>query len=124
MIANVANFLFLLFFLWGRAQWSQNLRLHIRAMQLAFVLDLSLVLALVILRDALGQVSMDMHWTLKVHIPIAITTLAMYVLTGAYGFQLHWGNEAARAKLRFCDKILVTARILTFVTSMMVTILR
>lgn len=124
MIANVANFLFLVFFLWGRAQWSRNLRLHIRAMQLAFVLDLLLVVALVVLRDALGKVSMDMHWTLMVHIPIAVTTLAMYVVTGVYGYKLHWGNGAARASLRICDRILVSARILTFVTSMMVTFLR
>jgi hypothetical protein len=123
-MANLTSFLILVLFFWGRSLRFKNLSLHIRVMWTALACDFLLVFALVFFRDALNKVNMDMPWTLKVHVPIAISTLGLYVITAWQGVRLYRGDESARIWLRRFDRLLVTSRVLTFVTSMMVTVLR
>jgi len=120
MTANLTSFLILALFLWGRSLCFKNLRLHIFVMLSCLIADLMLVLALVLMRDALSQVSVDMHWTLRVHVPIAVATVLIYFPTAWSGYQLYRGNESARYRLKILDKILIVFRVLTLVTSVMV----
>ncbi len=124
MVANLSSFLILALFLYGRSLRFKNVRLHMRLMLAAFAGDLVLVLALVLMRDALSQVEMGMHWTLKVHIPFAVGTIVLYVFTIWAGFRLYKGDEGARPLLRGLDRVLVFSRVMTLVTSLMVTVLR
>ncbi|HMN68594.1 MAG TPA: hypothetical protein PKC28_08640 [Bdellovibrionales bacterium] len=123
-MTNLLSFLILLLFLYGRSQRFKNLRLHIPLMVAAFAADVLLVAGLVAFRDALSEVHGDMHWTLKVHIPIAVATLLFYCLATWNGYRLFKGDESARGRLRLCDRFLVPLRVLTLVTSVMVTCLR
>jgi hypothetical protein len=118
-MANLLSFIFLLCFLWGRTLARKNLRLHITVMLTVMCADLCLVGSLVIMRDALNKVSTDMPWTLQVHVPIAITTVILYFATAWTGYMLYRGRPV-RAHLQWFDRSLTTARILTFVTSLMV----
>jgi uncharacterized membrane protein YhhN len=107
-------------FFYGRSLRFTNLRRHIQVMTFVTVADILLVLGLVIFRDALTKVRMDMPWTLQVHVPIAVFTVILYVLTWLAGYRLWKGEAAARERLRALDRVLVPARILTLVTSLMV----
>jgi hypothetical protein len=118
-VANALSFLILMIFLWGRTLYRKNLRLHIFIMLSVILADLLLVIGLVEKRDALGKISTDMPWTLQLHIPIAVFTLFFYFVTAWTGFQLYRGY-LVRDRLRLFDKILVTARVLTLITSLMV----
>lgn len=124
MVANLISFLILVLFFWGRSLCFKNLRLHIKVMLFCLLADLILVLALVMMRDALSQVSLGMHWTLLVHIPFAVGTLVLYLIAARAGFRLYRGDETARPLLRHTDKILVFFRVMTLVTSLMVTLIR
>lgn len=124
MTANLSSFLILGLFLWGRSLRFKNLRIHIRVMLVCFAADLILVLALVMMKDALSQVSLDMHWTLQIHIPIAVSTVVLYFFTVRAGYRLYKGDESARPLLRGLDKVLLTFRVLTLLTSVMVSVLR
>jgi hypothetical protein len=97
------------------------LRLHIIVMLSCFAGDLLLVLALVMMRKALSQVSPGMHWTLKIHVPIAMATLIFYCFTMRTGYRLYKRDESARPLHRRLDKTLVVLRVLTLVSSLMVT---
>jgi hypothetical protein len=108
----------------GRSLRFKNLRWHIRLVLAAMASDFVLVLGLVMFRDALSKVEMGMHWTLIIHIPIAISTLGLYVLTAHAGYSLYRGDESSRARLRILDKFLLTFRVLTLVTSLMFQMLR
>jgi len=88
-------------------------------MLLAMVADLALVLGLVIGRDALMKVELEMPWTLMIHVPIAVLTVVFYFITAWAGYQLYLGKDT-RLRLRRLDKILVPLRVLTLVTSLMV----
>lgn len=85
----------------------------------AFVADFALVLALVFGRQALSKVHMDMSLPLKIHVPIAVGTIVLYVFTLWAGYQLSRGKPT-RNRLYWLDKVLTTSRILTFVTSLWV----
>ncbi len=124
MIANLASFIILIFFFWGRSLRFKNLQLHITLMLSCLVADLVLVLALVFMKNALSQVSLGMHWTLRIHIPIAVSTVVLYFFTAHAGYRLYRGDEKARKWLRELDKILVVFRVLTLVTSLMVSVFR
>ncbi|MGE4130922.1 MAG: hypothetical protein AB7F86_04755 [Bdellovibrionales bacterium] len=117
-MANLASFLILLLFLFGRSLYRKNLTWHIRLMLTAFVADVILILALVFGRQALSKVGPDMSTLLMVHVSIAISTVVLYVLTIRAGYRLYKGDKAARARLKILDKILVTARVFTLVTSL------
>jgi hypothetical protein len=121
MTANFLSLVLLALLLWGRTLWSKNLRLHIAVMLSCFAGDLLLVFALVTMRNALAQVSPGMHWTLKLHVPIAVGTLVFYFLASLAGYRLYKGDERARPRLKLFDKILVTLRVLNLATSLMVT---
>lgn len=123
-MAILASFLILCVLLYGRSLRFKNLSKHIRIMIIAMVADLLLVVALVVFRNALGKVDMGMHWTLKVHVPIAISTLGLYILTAQAGYSLYKGDENARARLKVLDKFVIVFRVLTLVTSAMVIWLR
>lgn len=119
LIANILSFIILVFFFWGRSLRFKNLRLHIQVMTLVIVADLLLVLGLVIHRRALEKVAMDMPWTLKIHVPIAVITVLLYFPTAWAGYQLYKGKNTRRM-LRYLDRVLVPARVLTLLTSLMV----
>jgi hypothetical protein len=107
-------------FFYGRSLRFTNLRRHIQVMTFVTVADITLVLGLVVFRDALTKVHMDMSWTLQIHVPIAVLTVLVYVATWWAGYRLWKGDSAARNRLRQLDKFLVPLRILTLVTSLMV----
>jgi hypothetical protein len=118
-MANLLSFLILMIFLWGRTLYRKNLRLHVFIMLTVIAADLLLVLGLVERRDALGKIGAGMPWTLQIHVPIAIFTLVFYFVTAWTGWQLY-GGRPVRHRLRRFDRILVVARVLTLVTSLMV----
>lgn len=122
-MANILSFVILLFFLWGRTLYRRNLRLHIFIMVSVIVADLLLIVGLIEKRDALAQVTTDMPMILKIHVPIAVFTVLMYFITAWTGYQLLRGKPV-RARMRWCDRILVPSRILTLVTSIMVQFLK
>lgn len=122
-MANIASALILALFLYGRSIRFTNNALHRKLMLISFGLDLLLVIALVVFRDALGKVNMEMHWMLKIHVPIAISTVVVYGMTCWAGYQLYKGKPVRR-RLQILDKIIVPARILTLITSILVQILR
>jgi hypothetical protein len=118
-MANLISAVILFFFFWGRSLRFKNLWLHMRVMTAVIAADLALVAYLVVNHDALGKVGLSMPWTLKVHVPIAVFTVFMYLLTGWTGYQLYKGKPL-HARMRFFDRILVPARVLTLITSLMV----
>jgi len=118
-VANLLSFIILLFFFWGRSLRFKNLRRHIQVMSAVIVADLCLVAALVVKRNALGKVGMGMPWTLKIHVPIAILTVLLYFVTAWTGIQLYRGRPLHQ-RMRRLDRVLVTTRVLTLVTSLMV----
>lgn len=122
-MANLLSFIILLFFFWGRSLRFKNLRRHIIIMSGVIAADLMLVASLVIERDALGKLGGAMPWTLKIHVPIAIFTVVLYLFTAWTGIQLYHGKPV-RARMRLFDRILVPARVLTLVTSLMVQFLK
>ena len=118
-MANIASFFILLLFLYGRSLWRTNNLLHRKLMLTAFAMDVTLVAALVIGRQALSKVGTHMSFPLMVHVPIAILTISLYVFTVIAGIQLSMGHPTRR-RLYWLDKALTTSRILTFVTSLWV----
>jgi hypothetical protein len=123
-MANLINFLLLIVFFWGRSLRFKNLDQHARLMVIAMTGDFLLVLGLVIFRRALGEISPVMHWTLMIHVPVAVSTLLLYVITARFGFALRRGEESARAPHKLSAKILVVLRVSTLVTALMVQYLR
>ena len=118
-MSNLLSFCILLIFLWGRTLHAKNLRLHITIMLSVIVADLALVIFLVEQHDALGKIKPEMPWTLEIHVPIAIFTVLLYFVTAWTGWRLYRGY-LVRNRLRQLDRILVVARTLTLVTSLMV----
>lgn len=118
-MANIASFLILLLFLYGRSLRFTNLRWHIRLMLLAFASDMVLIAALVFGRQALGKVGADMSLALQVHVPIAIVTVLLYFMAVWCGFKLYQGLPV-RTWLRRVDKWLLFFRVMTLVTSIWV----
>lgn len=118
-MANLISFVILLVFFWGRSLRFTNLRLHIVTMLSVIAADYALIGYLVFNHNALGKVSLGMPWTLKIHVPIAVFTAVMYIATAWTGFQLYRGKPL-HGRMRLFDRILVPARVLTLVTSLMV----
>lgn len=118
-MANVASFLILLLFLYGRSLRFTNLRWHIRLMLIAFAADMVLIAGLVFGRQALGKVSMEMSFALKIHVPIAIFTVVLYFAAIWCGYKLYHGLPV-RTWLRRVDKWLLFFRVMTLVTSVWV----
>lgn len=118
-MANIASFFILVLYLYGRSKWRSNNLLHRKLMLTAFAADLVLVAALVIGRQALAKVEMAMPLALQVHVPVAVLTVILYFPTVIAGIQLAQGKPV-RARLARLDKVLTTARILTFMTSVWV----
>jgi hypothetical protein len=118
-VANLISFVILCFLLWGRTLYRSNLRLHIFIMSGVILADLMLILALVFVRDALSKVDAGMPWTLKVHVPIAIGTVLLYIPTAWTGYQL-WRGRPLHARMRTLDRWVVSGRVLTLITSLMV----
>ena len=118
-MANLISFLILIAFFWGRSLWSTNLKLHIRVMCMVMLADLTLILGLVFFRRALEKVTPDMPLLLMIHVPIAVATVVLYGLTAWAGYQVYMGKPARR-RLYYLDKALVTARVLTLLTSLAV----
>jgi hypothetical protein len=118
-MANVASFLILCVFLYGRSLARRNLKLHIQLMVMAFVADFILIGALVFGREALSKVELAMPLALKIHVPIAVFTVLFYFPTMWTGYRLKKGLPV-RDQMRVYDKILTTLRILTLLTSLWV----
>jgi hypothetical protein len=122
-VANLASFLILIVFFYGRSLSRSNLRLHIQVMIGCLIADYALVIGLVIFRDALSSIKADMHWTLMVHIPFALSSVALYAVTAQTGYRLYKG-QPVRERLRRFDRLLVMARVMTLATSLLVQYLR
>ena len=118
-MANIASFVILLVYLYGRSLRFSNNPLHQKLMYFAFGADLVLVTALVVGRQALSKLGMGMSLQLQIHVPIAVTTIVLYFFTVWAGYQLSRGLPTRR-RLYWLDKVLTTFRILTFVTSVWV----
>ncbi len=118
-MANLASFLILLVFLYGRSLRFTNLRWHIRLVLFAFAADMALIGVLVFGRQALGKVSPDMSLALKVHVPIAIITVLLYSAAVWCGYKLYQGLPV-RKWLRRVDRWLLFFRVMTLVTSLWV----
>lgn len=123
-MANLINFFLLIVFFWGRSLRFKDLNRHVRVMILAMSGDFLLVLGLVVFRRALGEISPSMHWTLMIHVPIAVSTLIAYVITAYFGFKYRQGRDEARWRHMISAKTLVILRVLTFVTAVMVQVIR
>jgi hypothetical protein len=118
-MANLISFTIVVFFFWGRSLRFKNLRLHKLIMSGVILADLALVADLVIQRHALEKVELGMPWTLKIHVPIAIFTVILLLVTGWTGVQLSRGKPQHK-RMRALDRVLVPARVLTLITSVMV----
>jgi len=118
-VANIASFLILMLYLYGRSLRFSNNLLHRKLMLVAFAADLVLVAALVLGRQALTKINPDMPFALQVHVPIAVITVILYFGAVISGFQLAAGKPVRR-RLYWYDKFLTSFRILTFVTSVWV----
>ena len=82
------------------------------------IIDVLLVLALVIGRNALGTVvSGNMGGLLLIHVPIAISTVIGYVFATFYGLKLKKGQRSYLKHMRILDKFLVPTRVLNTLTS-------
>lgn len=112
-------FIFLQFFLYGRSLTKKNLSLHKKLMAFAIAADVLLILFLVFNRNALGQLSPSMGLMLKVHVPIAISTVVGYGFAVYYGVQLSCGQKKYLGKMKITDRIVTPLRVLTFVTSVL-----
>lgn len=123
-MANLVNFFLLIVFFWGRSLRFTNRERHARVMVMAMTGDFLLVFGLVVFRRALGEISPVMHWTLMIHVPVAVCTLLLYVITARFGFALRRGDEGARTPHKLSAKILVVLRVATLVTALMVQYLR
>lgn len=119
MATNLISFVILCILLYGRSLRFKNLRWHIRLMLTAFAADFALVFVLAVHRRALSKVTLTMPWTLKIHVPIAVLTLVLYILAVWTGYRLYRGHPV-RARLRALDRVLIPSRILTLVTSLIV----
>ena len=91
-----------------------------RVMLSVILADVLLIVFLVVDHDALGKVGPGMPWTLKIHVPIAVFTVVMYFVTAWTGWQLWRGRRELLGRMRMLDRVLVPARVLTLVTSLMV----
>lgn len=118
-MANLASFLILCVFLYGRSLALRNLKLHIQLMVTAFIADFILIGALVFGREALSKVELAMPLSLKIHVPIAVFTVLFYFPTMWTGYRLKKGLPV-RDQMRVYDRILTTLRILTLLTSLWV----
>ncbi len=119
MIANLASFLILCLFLWGRSLRFKNNRLHAKIMCASFGADLILIAALVCLRDALNKINPGMPILLMIHLPFAVSTVVLYVVTIRTGYLLYRGKSEVRPRLKKLDKALLFTRVMTLVTSLM-----
>ena len=118
MLPNVISSIALILFLYGRFQVKKNLPLHIKLMSSAMIIDVLLVFALVVMRNALGTViSGDMSGMLMVHVPIAILTVVGYGFATFLGLNLKKGQRQYLKPMRLLDKVLVPLRVLNTVTS-------
>lgn len=119
MIPVILSFILLAYFFWGRSLHKTDLKRHIRVMSLVMVGDLSLVAALVLMRDALSKVEPAMKLSLMIHVPIAVSTVVLYLLIAIAAIGTYKGKPWKRWIGRV-DKLLVPARVLTSLTSLLV----
>ncbi|MCB0390856.1 MAG: hypothetical protein KDD58_06190 [Bdellovibrionales bacterium] len=118
LVPNVVSSIALIIFLVGRFQVKRNLQLHIKLMSTAMIIDVLLVVALVITRNALGTViSGDMSGMLLIHVPIAISTVIGYGFATYFGLKLKKGQRQYLKHMRITDKVVVPLRILNTTTS-------
>lgn len=118
LIPNVVSSIALVIFLVGRFQVKKNLRLHIQLMSTAMVIDVVLVIALIVMRNALGTViNGNLSGMLLIHVPIAIATVIGYGFATYFGLKLKYGHSEYLKHMRFLDRIIVPLRILNTTTS-------
>ncbi|MBX7232429.1 MAG: hypothetical protein K1X29_10120 [Bdellovibrionales bacterium] len=119
MIINSVSFAIYLLLLYGRSLATINLNKHIRWMIAVIALDTSLILFLVFFRNALSKVNLSMSPLLIIHIIFALSTVVAYVLTLYWGFKIRSGLRQP-GLMRRLDRIIVTLRALTLLTSIAV----
>lgn len=93
---------------------------HWRIMVTAFVLDISLVLAIELSRGAVEQAMNVSDALLGFHIAVSVGTVVMYLVMFVLGRQLLLGAEARRSAHRNAGITFIVLRGLNYVTSFMV----
>lgn len=124
MVTNIISGIILLVLLWGRSIALKNRDLHIKVMFGVIITDILLVVYLVVAHRALGKVGADMHYMLFIHIPFALASVLLYLLMIPCGLKLKNGQEEYRPKMRLYDRILVFTRTATFITSVLLVLLK
>lgn len=117
-MTNLVSFVILVFLLVGRRLQRRSPRLHGYWMTAVIVSDLSLITYLVIARRALTKLQPEMPWYLIVHLSFAISTVGFYIVALVIGWRLLRGYQHPGA-MRQLDRFITPARILTFLTSVL-----
>ncbi len=119
MLPVILSFILLGFFFWGRELRKTNLKRHIRVMSMVLIGDLALVAGLVVARDALSKVNAGMKWSLMIHVPFAVSTVVLYLIIAYFAIGTYRGKPW-RHWIGLVDRMLVPARVMTSLTSLLV----
>jgi heme/copper-type cytochrome/quinol oxidase subunit 2 len=92
-------------------------------MTLVVVSDIALVLFLAMGRNVLSKIDSNMSGLLIFHIVLAIAVVIGYVFAALWGYKLAKGEERYRPNMKILDKIILPARILVFLTALLLKIL-
>lgn len=122
--ANIVSTVILMMLVYGRSLRHKNRGAHVKWMLSAISLDLVLVALLVCFRKALSKVHSTMHWSLMVHVPLAIFSVLCYFFAIYFGYQLLKGRREFLRPMRIIDRLVMPARILTLLTSILVQVLK
>ncbi len=118
ILPNVASTIALIVFLIGRFQVKKNIKLHIKLMSLAMLMDFILVFGLTIFRNALGTVAGGSISTLlALHVSLALTTILCYFIAIYLGFKLKKGDRSHLKSMRILDNVILPVRLLNSYTS-------
>jgi hypothetical protein len=121
-MTNIISFVILVFLLIGRRLPRKSPRLHGYWMTAVITADLSLIVYLVFARRALSKISPEMPWYLIVHLGFAISTVLFYIVALIIGWRLLKGYQHPGA-MRTLDRFITPTRILTLLTSLLMTYL-
>ena len=97
---------------------------HIKIMKSAIIWDLILVAQIEFTRGAILKASKveTNPALLNIHVSLAISTVLLYGIVFYTGTKLKNGNETIRTQHKTIGMITLTIRILTFITSILITL--
>ena len=119
-MANVLSFFLLLLLFYGRSLRHKNKKQHALVMSFVIFMDISLVIALIVMRNAIEQIDTQMHWSLMLHLPFSTATFILYFVALYVGFKLLKGEKRFRKHMRILDRLILPGRTLTLLTSLLV----